>query len=303
MKFSNIFWGVILIFAGVLFILQNLGVINFEWTYLWRLWPVILILWGVSVLPAHSLIKLGLVLLVLAGSVYFMIDRTIYWEDKSWDYRIENWEEDDRQPIDQSFNIPYEDSTEYAFLSLEMAAGGFVIQERTDYLLDFSKKGTRSKYSYVLKKTDNKSEIFIERDEIKIIKGNNKHSVNISLNEFPIWNINLDVGASAVELDLSNFKIKELDIDGGAAAFEIRLGDAYPDMSVNIDAGASAIELKMPETSGCELKISSVLSGKSIIGFEKIDHGHYKTENFDEAENKIFIKLDAAVSSYTITRY
>ena len=270
MKFSNIFWGVILIFAGVLFILQNLGVINFEWTYLWRLWPVILILWGVSVLPAHSLIKLGLVLLVLAGSVYFMIDRTIYWEDKSWDYRIENWEED---------------STEYAFLSLEMAAGGFVIQERTDYLLDFSKKGTRSKYSYVLKKTDNKSEIFIERDEIKIIKGNNKHSVNISLNEFPIWNINLDVGASAVELDLSNFKIKELDIDGGAAAFEIRLGDAYP------------------ETSGCELKISSVLSGKSIIGFEKIDHGHYKTENFDEAENKIFIKLDAAVSSYTITRY
>ena len=65
MKFSNIFWGVILIFAGVLFILQNLGVINFEWTYLWRLWPVILILWGVSVLPAHSLIKLGLVLLVL----------------------------------------------------------------------------------------------------------------------------------------------------------------------------------------------------------------------------------------------
>jgi hypothetical protein len=46
-----------------------------------------------------------------------------------------------------------------------------------------------------------------------------------------------------------------------------------------------------------------VLSGKTIKGFEKVDHGHYRTENFDQAKNKIYISVDAAISSYTITRY
>ena len=306
MKFGNIFWGVILIFLGALFIMQNLGLIDFQWTYIWRLWPVILILWGISILPAHGLIKTVLVLLVLAGSVYFMIDRTIYWEDKDWgDIRFDKWDDEDydKRPIDQTFNIPYDDSAGFAYLDLDLAAGSFVITESTDYLLDFDKRGSVSKYSYVIKKTDDKTEIFIDRDDVKIVSGKNKHNVDISLNEYPVWEMNLDVGASAVVLDLSNYKIKDLDIDGGAAAFEITLGDAYPDMNVSIDAGASSIEVDVPETSGVELNVSSVLSGKSINGFEKVDHGHYKTENFEDAQNKIFIKLDAAVSSYSINRY
>jgi len=38
-------------------------------------------------------------------------------------------------------------------------------------------------------------------------------------------------------------------------------------------------------------------------GWGIIDHGHYKTENFDNASHKIFINIDAAVSSYSVTRY
>jgi hypothetical protein len=306
MKFGNIFWGVILIFLGILFILQNLGIIDFQWTHLWRLWPVILILWGISILPAHSLIKSLLVVVVLAGAVYFMVDRAIYWEDRTWTdrfHRWDDWDDDESKPIDQTFHIPYEDSIPNAYLDLDLAAGSFVLDETSDYLLDFNKRGSWGKYSYVIKKLDDKTEVYIERDDVNIKKGKGKHNVNISLNEFPVWELNMDVGASAVDLDLTDYKVKELDVDGGAAAFDIRLGDAYPELYVNIDAGASSIELEIPETSGCELNISSVLSGKSIKGFEKIDHGHYKTENFDTAQNRVFIKLDAAVSSYSITRY
>ncbi len=127
--------------------------------------------------------------------------------------------------------------------------------------------------------------------------------MSLNLNTEPIWDINLDVGAASLEFDLSDFKVRNLDLDGGAASLEIILGENYNETNVNIDAGASSIKISVPENSGCDLHISSVLSGKSINGFEKLEHGHYRTDNFTEAENKIYIEVDAAVSSYEIDRY
>ena len=73
--------------------------------------------------------------------------------------------------------------------------------------------------------------------------------------------------------------------------------------TLNIDAGASSIDIQVPRASGCDVRLSTVLSGKSLNGFEKVEHGHYQTENFTEAEHKIYIKMDAAVSSTSIIRY
>ncbi len=307
MKFRNIFWGVVLIFLGVLFIMHNLGLIYFDWMHLWRLWPVILVLWGVSILPAHNLIKLGLTLLVLAVAIYFMVDQTNLYETKEHSWRIEKWdwdeEDDERYPLDQSFNIPFEDTVGTALLDLDVAAGVFIIEDTTHNMLDFVKRGTKSKYSYVVKREDDRAEIIIDRDDVRITTGKNKHYVDLNLNTYPVWDFELNVGAASLDFDLSAFKVNNLDLDGGAAAIEIRLGDRYEETTVNVNAGASAIEIEIPESSGCDLRISTVLSGKSISGFEKIEHGHYQTENFTEAENKIYINVDAAVSSTSIKRY
>jgi len=77
MKFRNIFWGIILILVGVLFTLENLNIIDFDWYNLWRLWPVVLVLWGVSILPVKNMIKVVLVILVLLGSIFYKIVRTV----------------------------------------------------------------------------------------------------------------------------------------------------------------------------------------------------------------------------------
>lgn len=308
MKFRNIFWGVVLIFLGVLFILQNLNVIHFEWMHLWRLWPVILVLWGVSILPTHNLIKMALTLLVLGGTVYFMVDQTVEWDDpkhiriEKWD-DWDDWDEDDSMPVSQSFTIPYDDSVASAMLDLDLAAGAFFIDDSTDNLIDFNKKGDKVKYSYNIKRTDDRAVIKIERENTRIVTGKSKHKVSLHLNTEPVWDLNIDVGAASLEFDLSDFKVKNLDLDGGAASLDIILGKNYNETYVNIDAGASSIKISIPENSGCDLQISSVLSGKSINGFKKLEHGHYRTDNFTEAGNKIYIEVDAAVSSYEIDRY
>jgi len=305
MKFSNVFWGIILIFLGVLFILQNLGMIFFDWRALWRLWPVILVLWGVSILPVKSWIRMVLTLVVLLATLTFMLNRTI--EVNSYGYNKEShwWNESHEKNVEQSFAIPLNDSLRSAYLDLDAAAGSFIIHDTTSELLKFEKSGSWMHYNYVLKTSENEAKISIQPESQKniILRNKNRNRVKISLNTLPVWDINLDVGASAVKFDLSPYKIKNLNVDAGAASFNIKFGNLYSNTYVNIDAGASSITLEIPEESGCDLKISSVLSGKTIHGFERIERGHYRTENFEESENKIFIVVDAAVSSYAITRY
>src|SRR5210317_857070 len=152
MKFRNIFWGIILILIGVLFILQNLNVVDFEWVRLWRLWPVLLVLWGVSILPANNWIKSGLLVVVLAGTVYFMLDQTIDWRADRNYLRNHNFEFDDSKTvINQDFDIPFEDSVSMAFLNFDAAAGSFYLNDTTSQLLSFTKRGRGGKYTYAVK--------------------------------------------------------------------------------------------------------------------------------------------------------
>lgn len=267
---------------------------------------VLLVLWGVSILPANNWIKSGLLVVVLAGTVYFMLDQTIDWRaDRNYERFLDYKYDDSKTVINQDFDIPYEDSLSIAYLDFDATAGSFYLSDTTSQLLSFTKRGRGGKYTYAVKRSEDKANIYIEREgeDLRFNNDNKSTKIKLALNSAPVWDVNLDVGAAKLDFDLSQFKLKKLDLDGGAASFEIKLGDKYPKSYVNIDAGASEIILKVPTASGCDLNLSTVLSGRTITGFEKVDHGHYRTENFDSAQNKIYITVDAAVSSYTITRY
>lgn len=45
-KTNSLVWGLILIVFGLIFLLEQFDVE--VWRYIWRLWPVILIVWGVD---------------------------------------------------------------------------------------------------------------------------------------------------------------------------------------------------------------------------------------------------------------
>jgi len=43
---SNFVWGIVLVILGLIFLLENFGFDIFE--HVWKLWPVVLIIWGWS---------------------------------------------------------------------------------------------------------------------------------------------------------------------------------------------------------------------------------------------------------------
>ncbi|MDR1792139.1 MAG: DUF5668 domain-containing protein [Bacteroidales bacterium] len=73
MKYKNIFWGILLISIGVLFVLKALNIIAFTWGNVVSLWSLLLIWAGVCVLPLKDIVKLLLSLLILGVGIVLLV--------------------------------------------------------------------------------------------------------------------------------------------------------------------------------------------------------------------------------------
>ncbi len=298
MSYKRIFWGLILITIGVLFILKNLDVLYFSWATVWRLWPVLLILWGIAVFPMKNWLRLVLSVITILAAFTIASNKTCF-KDEFRVHRFFN----DKKWEDQHIKLTYDSVVSEATLRLDAAVGSFKIDRATDDLIEFNKYGTLGNYSITSKVNENRKIINIKLENTILNLGRKSDRVNIQLNKDPVWDFDLDIGAAGFNLNLSDFKVHKLDIDGGAASIKIKLGEKYNMSELNIDAGASSIHISIPEGSGCQINTSTILSSRSFQGFEKVKEHTYRTSHFEEKDNKIYIELDAAVSSLKITRY
>jgi hypothetical protein len=319
MSYKKLFWGVLLIIIGLLIVLKNLDVIYFTWYSVLRLWPLLLVLWGISIIPVKDWIKLvsSLVVIVLAFILlssygYDYQSKWFDWpfryhfrSDRDMDDKKDRSEKKDYEYKSQTLTEHYDSAINNAKLRLDAAAGNFDIVGTTDQLIEFDKSGYLGDYSMTTQDLDDKYVVSISLIDGSIrTRGKNKgDQVNIRLNAQPVWDFDFDIGAASFDIDLSNFKTRDIEIDGGAASIDLTLGDEYENTYVNIDAGASSVTINIPEESGCKLYNTTVLSSKSLSGFDRINRNNYQTDNYDESDNKIEITVDAAVSSLTVLRY
>jgi len=306
MKAKNIIWGLVLVLIGVLFILKNLDVIYFSWYSIWKLWPMALVLIGVTILPIKDSIKVILTILILIAGAFFLVSFPDHrnWNDR-WSFDNPAQSADDKEPldIDQRIFESFDTTISEVNLIFDAAAGNFRLEQTTDELFEFEREGNLGRYTYSIKDLGEKREVRIELDEGRIVKGDLKNRVAMKLNPNPVWDIKVDVGAANIEMDLSAFKINRLDINGGASSINIRLGNLQSESKIKINSGASSINIKVPEEFGCEVNTSTVLSSKDLQGFNKVSGGTYVTPDFSEKTKNIIIEVEAAVSSLNVERY
>lgn len=302
MKHQNIFWGTALILLGTLILFDRLGIFIFEWSMLRHLWPVLLIFWGISILPTKGFVKVVLALAVAAVTVFIYSEKAP--ESRGEWKRIEFKKDvDDKDAISQRFSEPMPDGIDKAALTLDAGAGAFKMNSESTNLIDFDKKRSMMKYDFKVETFNEKATVEIKQHSTIHEGSNRKNEVAMQLSPLPLWDLEFNIGAGSFDFDMTGLKLEKLELNGGAASIDFKLGNKNPQTKIEIDAAASSITLRVPEGSGCELHSSSVLSSRNIEGFERISKGHYQTENFEEAESKITITLNTAVSSFTVYRY
>jgi len=317
MENRNVFWGVLLVAVGALFIFDNMDIIDFSFKALIGLWPALLVLWGISILPVKAVYKtVGALLIAVFALVYASTsDKTYWWEDlKNIDKNVHmNFDSDNDEDYDYdsdetffTFKFDEEDDSkiEEAKLVLDVAAGKFRIDDvTTEHVIDFEAYSNIGPYTSNMVTNGNRADIQIGLEDTFIKNGTNKNRASVKLNPDILWDINMNVGAADLRADFRKFKVRDIDIDGGASAINLKIGDLLEETHVKIDAGAASIKISIPEEAGCKIDSESFLVDLDLDGFNKNEEGDYVTSNFEESGQKIYIDIDAAISQLRVSRY
>ncbi|GGN00401.1 hypothetical protein GCM10010967_38280 [Dyadobacter beijingensis] len=338
----GIVWGGLLIILGVIWLLRSMNLLNIDWDAVLPYWPVLLILAGAILMAAGrergsgGIVALLITLSVFGGIVnktHQAIDNhgdnwNFGWhdddddnydhhhdednddegddDDRDDDYRKERWKSGDR-PVNGSYNYEMEDFIQKASFNLEGGAGSFTLNGNTAKLFEASTKSTvvGFKSSTSVNKLNNTASVSLKMEEgnVKIKNGEISNQAKIQLNEKPIWNIDLGIGAGKGDFDFSNYKVEKLKVSTGVADMDLRLGDKLPMAVVEIEAGVASVTVEIPESVGCEMRMDGALNAKSMDGMNSVGNGVYRSSNFDTAAKKVIVHYEGGLTSINIKRY
>lgn len=330
MKNDKLITGLFIVGIGLVFLLDNLHVIDFHWGSIWRLWPVFLIMAGVNLLFANTNSGLATtirLLVVVAGFAFIIVRGTDNrYERNRWGFHFrdrdrdrddnddnrndDNEEERSIEKVSASSTFTEDYSPSVKIAKLFVAGGG------TEYKIDGSSDSSLFTASteevfghYDLTRNDADSVsvlTFKMRNKDKNWNWNGddkKNEVHMKLNTAPVWDIDVKAGATEADFNLENFKVRNFIFNGGAASVEVKLGDKLAQTNVRMESGAAAVTVKIPRSSGCRIVSSGGLSSRDFKGFDKIDGDTYETPGYTSAAKKVNMRLTGGVSSFEVDRY
>lgn len=316
MKSKNFIAGILIIFVGVIALLSALNIIDFHWYVFLRLWPLVLIIFGIALFPINEYLKGGLILATLGlGCLLYNMEAKHYEGNaitrfynniRSWDFDNDDDEDEDVDyefAIDQHFSEPYTE-IESASIDIDFGAGDLTLKAPCAELAMVDAQSNFVKYSFRTEMSDDNASIYVSgKGHTKNVGKRNENDLDIALCALPVWDFSLDMGAADAELDFSPYKMSSIKIDGGACDLNLKLGDNGCDTKVEINTGASDIDILVPMGVDCQINIESAITSKDFQDFEKKESGVWQTPGFGQSEHQIIIDLSCAVSDISVKRY
>lgn len=330
MKSRNLFVGILILFTGVIALLSTLHVFEFHWSIAWSLWPMILIICGIALLPLNEYLKSAILVLALGvGCVLYHVESRSYegnpisrfinrhitawdWDDDDDDYGDDYGNDDSKKQEDQDalqemgdqhFSEPYHEVAK-ASIDIDFGAGDLQLKHPCAELAKVDINSNFVKYSFRTERGEDKTSVFVTgKGKTKKLGRENQNDLDLALCVQPVWDLNLDMGAADADLDLSMYKMENITINGGACDLDLKLGDQGCDTYLDINTGASDIDIKVPASMDCRINLESAITGKDFKGFEKVERGVWQTPNFGQHEHRITIDLSCAVSNLSVELY
>ncbi|MCF2517887.1 LiaF transmembrane domain-containing protein [Dyadobacter sp. CY351] len=228
-------------------------------------------------------------------------------EDRDEDYENDRDNRDGKKPINGNYKYEMEDFIQKANFHLEGGAGSFTLNGNTQKLFEAKTKSTFVGFlsNTSINKLDNSATVNLTMEEgnVKIKEGEISNQANIHLNERPVWNIDLGIGAGKGDFDFSNYKVEKLKVSTGVADMDIKMGDKMTTSNIDIEAGVASVTLELPRSVGCEMRMDGALNAKNMDDLDKISNGLYRSPDFESASKKIIIHFEGGLTSVNIKRY
>lgn len=279
---------------GVLWLLKILSVICFSWCDFIHLWPLILVWIGISFLPIHDGFKILLDIIAMAIGLIILLtpsESNCYFQSNSSKY-------------EKSVPLTSHTSDDYSTAELKLNAGaGKLVFIPGNLLVDVVGVNDDDVRMEVEKNVSDK-DVDIDMYIVPMAARAKQGPFEVSLSTIPVWDIELNLGASQNDIDLSPFKVENLEISCGASEVKLRVGDIFPKVNVDLNSGASSFKIEVPKSMNCVIENESALSNVNFKGFTKINNGEYQYPTADSiSKGTVTIHIESGVSSFDVMKY
>jgi hypothetical protein len=283
---GRLLFGLVLVLIGLAYLGNSTGWFNVNFDF-WRLWPLIIVFMGLSMLSRRGWISWligSIVTLVVLGAVALVI--------------FSHSSVGTREMVKQDIAIEKMAGTESAMVSVSTSAGNLDIAGGVDRVVS----GTFES-NFAELKTDSTQSGTTQRVDLSVTgswTGFGNHSNNLNLNLMPNLPTELTIksGATDMDLDLRTIVANKVNIDTGASDLDLRLGEQAMNAEVIIKAGASSVKITVPASVAVKLKIDAGVSSKNIDSdIKKVDDNTYQTDGYNETLKKINLDLDLGAAS------
>jgi len=112
----------------------------------------------------------------------------------------------------------------------------------------------------------------------------------------------VETGASDVRLDLTELRISDLQLQTGASSVSVDLPARAGRTRVRVEAGAASVSLRVPPDVAARVRLESALASVEVDRNRFPRTGDvYLSSDYDTAQNKVDIKVEAGVGSLRVS--
>lgn len=283
-------WGIFLVFLGVIFLLQTLNVLPWGlWGILWRFWPVLLIITGLSILlHRFSPWLVGLLILAILGACLGIA---------IWQYGLS-------PPADivtKSYSEPL-GSLERAQIEIDFTAGSLTISSLpsgSPNLMEINSEVRNGDGSigadFHCQGSEGRLRLSTEQANRKFWgEGGVRWEVRFTRN-IPLT-IYIKSAASNVDLDLNDLALTELEMDIDVGNYVVKMPSSAGTTYAYIKADVANIEVTIPDGVAAKLKADVDLSAFEMSESRFPKKGdYYISQDFESAENRVELELDCDI--------
>lgn len=282
--------GLILVFVGVVFLLQTLGVVPWEvWGVLWRFWPVTLILVGINILWGR---RSPWLMLAVGGAVLLGVIGAAVWIQES----------PPLPGVTTAYSQPLQ-GVERAEVEIDFGAGELVITSLPTTSSNLVEGEGRPEVTQDFHLRDGTGVLRLSvpgrRVDWPFREGGFR--LEAALNPNIPLELTLKAGASNAQVDLTDLKITRLRIDMGASRLNLLLPSGAGATEAVVKAGAADVTITIPQG------VAARITESTGLGFFHVDTSRfpkkgeaYESPGFASAANRVDLRVESGVARVDI---
>jgi hypothetical protein len=286
---------VLLIGLGILFLLSTFEVMDWNsWGNIWRLWPLVLVAFGLEILVGRrsalgSLLIAGLLIVTLGLAMAL------------WAWQPYAGQTLTSETIDQSLQGAGEASVKMEFVAGRLQVNG--LTDSDSLVAGSVRRGNNETVTqdfhvsegtayYTLKSETNWVPPFFNNGEAE-------RSWDLRLNASVPTNLTINTGVGEATLDFEELNLTSLDLKIGAGDTVVML-PAQGSFNANLDAGVGNVTVDIPEEMPARIRVDSGLGNIEVAGDYPRQGDYYVSPAYDEATDRVDLDIDGGVGNITV---